>query len=129
MCALVTGVQTCALPISAIAVPIDAHAIRIDEATPDEFIDATHHVIDHDIPPARALAGCAVVLVARTVGSDMRRARLVRLEHQVARGGPGLVAAHRMHPALSAFPRVRIDAPRITLSLPAVGRVQQLPFE
>src|SRR3546814_19241183 len=72
MCALVTGVQTCALPISAIAVPIDAHAIRIDEATPDEFIDATHHVIDHDIPPARALAGCAVVLVARTVGSDMR---------------------------------------------------------
>src|SRR3546814_6377913 len=106
-----------------------SHAIRIDEATPDEFIDATHHVIDHDIPPARALAGCAVVLVARTVGSDMRRARLVRLEHQVARGGPGLVAAHRMHPAVSAVHRVRIDDQRITLSLHVVGRVTQFPFE
>src|SRR3546814_14592606 len=91
---------------AAIAVPIDAHAIRIDEATPDEFIDATHHVIDHDIPPARALAGCAVVLVARTVGSDKRRAPMVRLATQVARGGPRLVARHRMHPAVSPFHRV-----------------------
>src|SRR3546814_7743427 len=99
------------------------------EATPDECIDATHHVIDHDIPPARALAGCAVVLVARTVGSDMRRARLVRLEHKVARGGPGLVAAHRMHPAVYADHRVRIDDKRITLSLNVVGRVTQFPFD
>src|SRR3546814_20928359 len=88
---------------AAIAVPIDAHAIRIDEATPDEFIDATHHVIDHDIPPARALAGCAAVLVTSTVGSDMRRARLVRLAPQVAPRRPGRDGAHRLPPPGYSF--------------------------
>src|SRR3546814_16518364 len=83
---------------AAIAVPIDAHAIRIDEATPDEILDATHHVIDHDIPPARALAGSAVALVARPGWSDMRRARPVRLDHQQAPAGPGLVRARPLHP-------------------------------
>src|SRR3546814_20128578 len=110
------------------AVPRDAHAIRIDEATPDEFIDATHNVIDHDIPPARALAGCAVVLVSRPDGSDMRPARLVRLAHQVAHGRPGPVAPHRMPPAVSSVPRLRLAEPRPHPSLPVAGRVQTVPF-